>query len=143
MLMVCALTAAGFGLTVMALYPGYLTNDATFVYGYIHDWQLGDWQSPLMTMVWRKHGWTPILVVSFIGAAIVLVTGAHTRAFPDQGPLKTWIIGLPIGYLLGFRLHHGAIGLWLGLCAGLMVAGTALTTIWHRTTKKLAQITNH
>ena len=52
MLAVCALTAAGFGLTVMALYPGYLTNDATFVYGYIHDWQLGDWQSPFMTMVW-------------------------------------------------------------------------------------------
>jgi hypothetical protein len=52
MLALCALTAAGFGLTVMALYPGYLTNDATYVYGYIHDWQLGDWQSPFMTMVW-------------------------------------------------------------------------------------------
>ena len=48
-----------------------------------------------------------------------------------------WIIGLPIGYLLAFRLHHGAVGLWLGLCAGLIVAGTALTTVWHRTTQKL------
>jgi multidrug resistance protein, MATE family len=48
-----------------------------------------------------------------------------------------WIIGLPIGYILAFRLHHGAVGLWLGLCAGLIVAGTALTTVWHRTTKKL------
>ena len=48
-----------------------------------------------------------------------------------------WIIGLPIGYLIAFRHHHGAVGLWLGLCAGLIVAGTALTTIWHHATKKL------
>ena len=53
MLVVCALTAAGFGLTVLALYPGYLTNDATYVYGYTHDWQLGDWQSPLFECLHR------------------------------------------------------------------------------------------
>jgi hypothetical protein len=52
MLLVCALTAAGFGLTVLALYPGYMTNDATYVHGYIQDWELGDWQSPLLTMLW-------------------------------------------------------------------------------------------
>jgi hypothetical protein len=51
-LLPCALTAAGFGLTVLALYPGYLTNDASYVHSYIQGWQLGDWQSPLMTMVW-------------------------------------------------------------------------------------------
>jgi MATE family multidrug resistance protein len=48
-----------------------------------------------------------------------------------------WIIGLPIGYLIAFRHHRGAVGLWLGLCVGLIVAGIALTTIWHHTTKKL------
>jgi hypothetical protein len=52
MLLVSALTAAGFGLTVLFLYPGYMTNDATYVYSYIEDWHLGDWQSPLQTMVW-------------------------------------------------------------------------------------------
>jgi hypothetical protein len=51
-LLVAALTAAGFGLTVLFLYPGYMTNDATYVYSYIEDWHLGDWQSPLQTMVW-------------------------------------------------------------------------------------------
>jgi hypothetical protein len=51
-LLVCALTAAGFGLTLLLLYPGYLTNDATYVHSYIRDWELGDWQSPLMTLVW-------------------------------------------------------------------------------------------
>jgi MATE family multidrug resistance protein len=48
-----------------------------------------------------------------------------------------WLIGLPIGYVLAFRLHHGAVGLWLGLCAGLMVAGVTLTLIWRHTTKAL------
>ncbi len=48
-----------------------------------------------------------------------------------------WIIGLPIGYVFAFRLHQGAVGLWLGLCAGLIVAGIALTTIWRHTTRKL------
>lgn len=51
-----------------------------------------------------------------------------------------WIIGLPIGYLLGFRWHYGAVGLWLGLCAGLVVAGVALVVIWYRTTKIMGKI---
>ncbi len=51
-----------------------------------------------------------------------------------------WIIGLPIGYILAFRLHHGAVGLWLGLCAGLVVAGLTLTFIWKRTTSHLASV---
>src|SRR5438105_1799959 len=43
---------AGFGLTVLALYPGYMTVDAAYVYSYIEGWRLGDWQSPLMTVLW-------------------------------------------------------------------------------------------
>ncbi len=89
MLAVCALTAAGFGLTVMALYPGYLTNDATFVYGYIHDWQLGDWQSPLMTMVWwlidpiaPGPGSMFLLIVTlyWLGFGVVALTVARRSA---------------------------------------------------------------
>jgi hypothetical protein len=52
MLVALVLSLLGFALTLVALYPGYFTNDATFVYGYIKDWHLGDWQSPLMTMLW-------------------------------------------------------------------------------------------
>jgi MATE family multidrug resistance protein len=49
-----------------------------------------------------------------------------------------WIIGLPVGCWLGFRMGQGAVGLWLGLCTGLIVAGILLTTVWRRTTKNLA-----
>jgi multidrug resistance protein, MATE family len=50
-----------------------------------------------------------------------------------------WVIGLPIGYLLAFRQHYGAVGLWLGLCAGLVVAGVALTTTWWRATRSMSK----
>jgi hypothetical protein len=50
--LVLALAAAGFALTVFLFFPGYLTNDATFVYQFMRDWRFGDWQSPLMSMLW-------------------------------------------------------------------------------------------
>lgn len=37
-----------------------------------------------------------------------------------------WIIGLPIGYLLGFRFHLGPNGVWYGLLCGLAFASVLL-----------------
>jgi hypothetical protein len=53
MILVCAMAAASLAFTVLVSYPGYLTADATYVYGYVQSGFLGDWQSPLMTIVWR------------------------------------------------------------------------------------------
>ena len=53
MALVCLMACAGFLLSVLVFYPGYLTRDATFVHGYVQTGYLGDWQSPLMTIVWR------------------------------------------------------------------------------------------
>jgi hypothetical protein len=50
--LIATIAALGFGLTVLVFFPGYLTNDATFVYQYMRDWRFGDWQSPLMSMLW-------------------------------------------------------------------------------------------
>ncbi|HEY4405176.1 MAG TPA: hypothetical protein VGN55_11085 [Xanthobacteraceae bacterium] len=82
-MLVCALTAAGFGLTVLLLYPGYLTNDAAYVHSYIQDWQLGDWQSPLLTIVWwlidpiaPGSGSMFLLIVTFywLGFGVIALT---------------------------------------------------------------------
>ncbi len=51
-----------------------------------------------------------------------------------------WLLGLPVGWWLGFHAKLGAVGLWLGLCAGLILAGVALTVIWDRTTYRLDAI---
>jgi hypothetical protein len=50
---IAAFVIAGFAITMLAFYPGYMTNDATFIYGYGKEWQFGDWQSPLMSILWR------------------------------------------------------------------------------------------
>lgn len=39
-----------------------------------------------------------------------------------------WIIGLPMGYWLGFELNYGANGIWIGLLVGLTI--TALAMVW-------------
>lgn len=39
-----------------------------------------------------------------------------------------WVVGLPLGYLLGFIFHMGAGGMWLGLIAGLTLASVFLIT---------------
>jgi len=43
-----------------------------------------------------------------------------------------WFIGLPLGYALCFYLHWGALGIWIGLCLGLIIIGSALLIAWHR-----------
>jgi hypothetical protein len=89
LLLVCALTAAGFGLTLLVLYPGYMTNDATYVYSYIQDWQLGDWQSPLQTMLWwlidpiaPGPGSMSLLIVTlyWLGFGLIALTVARRSA---------------------------------------------------------------
>jgi hypothetical protein len=47
-----ALIAAGFGLTLYVFYPGVMTYDARFAYEDIAKGNLGDWQSPVMTVLW-------------------------------------------------------------------------------------------
>ena len=51
-LAVCALIAAGYALTLLIFYPGIMTYDAKFVYEDIARGALGDWQSPVMTVLW-------------------------------------------------------------------------------------------
>lgn len=38
-----------------------------------------------------------------------------------------WILGFPIGYILGFIFKLGAVGIWIGLLTGLTVAATFFT----------------
>ena len=47
-----ALLAMGYGLTLAIFYPGIMTYDAKFVYEDIATGARGDWQSPVMTVLW-------------------------------------------------------------------------------------------
>jgi MATE family multidrug resistance protein len=50
-----------------------------------------------------------------------------------------WLIGLPMGYLLGFTAGFGIIGLWLGLALGLGAAGIYLLRAWWHKSQSLSR----
>ncbi|RAJ10780.1 MATE family multidrug resistance protein [Chitinophaga skermanii] len=48
-----------------------------------------------------------------------------------------WVIGLPLGYVLGWKMGMGVSGIWWGLTLGLMVASLLLFFRFHVRTKQL------
>ncbi len=53
-----------------------------------------------------------------------------------------WIIGLPLGYVLAFKLNWGATGIWMGLLIGLTLTATAMVLRFNRMSLRLKQSSN-
>lgn len=51
-----------------------------------------------------------------------------------------WVIGLPLGYVLGFTFKMGAIGIWISLSLALTAAAILLYYRFRKIIKKQAQI---
>jgi MATE family multidrug resistance protein len=83
------------------------------------------------------------------GAAFQLFDGIQTvatGALRGAGDTRTpmlchliayWVIGLPLGSWLCFRLGWGAFGLWAGLSLALILIGVVLLLTWRRMTRRL------
>lgn len=97
------------------------------------------------------RGFSPDANVVRIGATLLLVAAAFqlfdglqvvtTGALRGAGDTRTpmianllayYLIGLPLGYVLAFPLRWGAVGIWIGLCSGLILIGSALLVTWHK-----------
>lgn len=66
-----------------------------------------------------------------------VATGALRGAGDTRTPMichliAYWLIGLPLGAFLCFRLHWGAAGIWTGLSVALICIGSALLYAWWR-----------
>src|SRR6266478_2780846 len=87
-LAVAALVAAGYGLTLAIFYPGIMTFDAKFVYEYIAKGVLGDWQSPVMTVLWGvidpiapgPGSMFLLIAISWLLAAVIAFAAAERGA---------------------------------------------------------------
>src|SRR5262245_32213180 len=75
--LIATIAALGFGLTVLVFFPGYLTTDATFIYQYMREWRFGDWQSPLMSMLW----WVIDPISPGPGSMFLLVAASYWLGF--------------------------------------------------------------
>lgn len=53
--------------------------------------------------------------------------------------LAYWVLGLPVGYLLGFTFGYGVYGIWWGLSLGLLIASVLLFFRFQSITRGLEQ----
>jgi multidrug resistance protein, MATE family len=74
-----------------------------------------------------------------------VATGALRGAGDTRTPMIWssaiyWLVGLPLGAYLCFRVGWGAAGLWTGLCVALILIGCALLYFWRRNEKRFAAL---
>lgn len=105
---------------------------------------------------WLVSLFTPEETVIATGATLLVVCSGFqlfdgvqviaTGALRGLGETRTpmfwnlaghWCFGLPVGYVLAFRLGWDVVGLWIGLALGLLLVGGVLTAAWHRRTRPL------
>ncbi len=72
-----------------------------------------------------------------------VATGALRGAGDTRTPMICsvifyWLVGLPVGDFLCFRLGWGAAGIWTGFCVALILIGCALLVLWRRRERSFA-----
>ena len=71
------------------------------------------------------------------GVATGVLRGlGDTRTAMVSNVAGHWVFGLPVGYLLCFVGGWGVVGLWVGLCIGLVLV--AITLVWTWTQRSRA-----
>jgi MATE family multidrug resistance protein len=69
--------------------------------------------------------------VQGVGAGVLRGAG-ETRFTFVANMVGHYAIGLPLSLMLGFGLKLGIVGIWWGLCAGLIAVALALLWRFHR-----------
>ncbi|MFZ2905481.1 MAG: MATE family efflux transporter [Cyclobacteriaceae bacterium] len=91
---------------------------------------------------------TPLLVIAGIfqlSDGVQVVCAGALRGLQDvKIPsafifIAYWIIGLPLGYWLGFKGGLGATGIWMGLLVGLTLTATAMVLRFNLLSKQIGR----
>lgn len=86
-----------------------------------------------------------VAVFQLFDALQVVATGGLRGAGNTLTPmwahfLGYWLIGMPVGAWLCFKLGLGAVGFWIGLCIALIFVGSVLLLAWSRLMKRLSMV---
>ena len=128
---ILALISAGFALTLVVFHHGYLTLDGWYVYKAIGG-RLGDWQSPVMSVLWRVID--PIapgsrsmflLMAVLYWASFGIVAFTVARHVPGLG-IATVILAFapPASFLIGV-IWRDMLFADIWLCAAALTYATA------------------
>lgn len=76
----------------------------------------------------------------------VIATGAlrglgNTVTAAVANGVGHWLVGLPLGLILGFSMKMEVYGVWIGLALGLTVVAAGTGWAWFRESKKLGELT--
>ena len=61
--------------------------------------------------------------------------GLNDTRVPMVAAVGYWIIGVGVGWTLGFAVGWGAVGIWIGLALGLAATGTFFVSRFNRLTR--------
>jgi MATE family multidrug resistance protein len=87
-----------------------------------------------------------LMITAFFqfGDAMQVILAGCIRGFGEtkiQAKINAvghWVIGIPLGVLLGFHFGYQITGLWIGLCAGLFSVALGLLISWRKMVRTLA-----
>jgi MATE family multidrug resistance protein len=119
------LCTAGF----MALSAGCLSLFPRLILeGFTNDREVIEWGVKLLRVAAVFQLFDGLQVV----ATGVLRGLGETRTPMIANIVGHWVLGLPVGSWLAFSLGLGVVGLWSGLCLGLITCGLTLLFVWGR-----------
>ena len=137
-LVILAIAAAGFALTLRIFYPGVMTYDAAYIYSYIAVGRAGDWQSPLMTALWGAidpiapgAGSMFLLIAALYWLAFAVLALALARKSPWLGPVVLLLALAPPAFCFVGIIWRDVLlaAAWL-LAAALAYAVSERRDIW-------------
>src|SRR5262245_13944076 len=128
---ILTLLAAGFALTLVVFHPGYLTIDASWVYKATTG-GLGDWQSPVMSVLWRVID--PIapgslsmflLMALLYWASFGIVAFTVARHVPWLGVVTVLLAFTPPAFFFTGMIWRDVLFADVWLCAAALTYATA------------------
>lgn len=127
--------ALGLGVLIMFITATMILGFPDFWIGFFTE------DSEVITHARKLLFWAGLFQI-FDGAQAVLtgvLRGAGNTKFTlYANAIGHWLIGLPVGFYLGFKAGFGATGIWIGLATGLFCVATALYYKWSKHSKLLA-----